>query len=166
MVSNQAYVFLCSVAGGMLMAFVYDLFRIKRRAFRAGRIVTFIDDILYWIIVAILIFAVIYISNEGEIRGYIVLGILIGAILYILLLSRIVVGSALFVLRVLRAVLIRIWMVVTWPIRLLFRILAKPAAFLARLVRKALRKAGKAGKHRIGRIKMWTRILRNFRRKI
>lgn len=148
------------------MAFIYDLFRIKRRAIKAGRVITFIDDILYWIIVALLIFLVIYISNEGEIRGYIVLGTLLGVVLYILLLSRIVVKSSLFVLRLLSVVLKKIWMIATWPIRLLFKVLARPARAIISLVGKALRKVRRAGRHRISRIRMWTRVFRNFRKKI
>jgi len=66
----------------MIIAFIYDAFRIKRRAVKTSALVTYIEDIIYWIIVSIIMFAVVYYSNEGEIRGYLFLGTILGAVLY------------------------------------------------------------------------------------
>ena len=81
-VSNQAYVFLSCVLGGMIIAFVYDIFRVRRKAIKSGNLIVYFEDFIYWIIVALVLFAVVYRSNEGEIRGYLILGVIIGIILY------------------------------------------------------------------------------------
>ena len=59
----------------MLIAFIFDLFRIKRKAVETGNLLTYIEDLLYWIIAALVMFAVVYLANEGELRGYIFLGV-------------------------------------------------------------------------------------------
>lgn len=35
---------------GILLAFIYDLFRISRKAFNTKDFITYLEDILFWII--------------------------------------------------------------------------------------------------------------------
>jgi len=91
--------FLNCVLGGMIVAFVYDIFRVRRKAIKSSNLIVYFEDFIYWIIVALILFAIIYRSNEGELRGYLMLGVAIGIILYALLLSRIVMAVFLFVIK-------------------------------------------------------------------
>jgi hypothetical protein len=56
--------------------------------------------------------------------------------------------------------------VVIWPIRLILRLLAVPAGWMLQISRKTFKKAGRAGKSRLSRIKLWRRILKNKKKKI
>ncbi|MDF2523533.1 MAG: hypothetical protein K0R31_1174, partial [Clostridiales bacterium] len=125
-VSSQAYVFLWSVIGGMAIAFIYDLFRIKRKTIRTINFLTHIEDLVYWILVALIMFAVVYYSNEGEIRGYIFIGTLIGVILYTLIFSRMVMTSFLFIIGIVKKVFNFIWKIISFPFNVLFKLLAIP----------------------------------------
>lgn len=165
-VSNQAYVFLCSVLGGILIAFVYDAFRIKRKVVKTGTVFIQLEDFAYWLIVAIIMFGIVYYSNEGEIRGYIFLGTILGVVLYILLLSRIIMGTALFLLRLIYKILKTVWMIVSYPIKLLIRIIAIPARFIAKMAGKGLKSIRRAGRNRLSRVAIWRRVFRNIRKKI
>lgn len=165
-VDNQAQIFLYTVLGGALIAFIYDIFRIKRKAIRTGKLMTYLEDFLYWIIVALVMFGVVYYSNDGEIRGYLFIGTLIGAVLYILLLSKIVVGSSMLVIRFLTRVVKTIGFVITYPIRLLLKLLSIPARIAGRAARKSARKVKSYGRVRIGRVVIWGRLIRNIRKKI
>ena len=80
------------------MALIYDLFRIKRKTIRTLNLITYIEDLIYWIIVSLIIFLMVYISNDGQLRGFIFLGIAVGALLYIMLLSRLVMKVSLSIL--------------------------------------------------------------------
>jgi spore cortex biosynthesis protein YabQ len=161
-VSNQAYIFLCSVLGGMLIAFLYDVFRIKRKAVKTSSFIVYIEDLIYWIIVALVMFGVVYYSNQGEVRGYIFIGTAIGVILYLLLLSKLVMRASLFVLRIVFKVLRTVWLILTYPIRVVFKVLKIPGT----LMLKGLKKVKRAGKSRLSGVRIWRRLFRNIRKKI
>lgn len=164
--SNQAYIFLCSIVSGMFIAFIYDLFRIKRKAVKTADILIHIEDFIYWIIVAVVMFTVVYYSNEGEIRAYIFIGTAIGAILYALLLSMLVVASFMTVIRIVSIILKAIWTVVTFPIRLLLKLLYYPGRFLGRLGKKTYSKTKRIGKRGMVRIRLYGRAVKNIIKKI
>lgn len=165
-VSSQANIFLYAVLGGMLVAFIYDLFRIKRRAVKTSTIITGIEDFCYWILVALVMFAMVYYSNEGELRGFIFIGSIIGVILYILLLSRLVISSSLFIIRIVVKICKTVWLVITYPFMLLFRILAVPGRFLAKLFKRAARATKRAGKDRARKALIYGKRLKNLGKKI
>jgi len=165
-VSDQARIFLCSVAGGMLIAFIYDVFRIKRRAIKTSSIVIYFEDFIYWIIVSLVMFAVVYYSNEGEIRGYIFLGTLLGVVLYILLFSRAIMKSSLFIIRIVCKVFSMIWLAMTYPFRIVFKILAVPAGFFLKASRNTLRRVKGLGKSKLARAAIWKKMIKNIRKKI
>ncbi|MCX7922223.1 MAG: spore cortex biosynthesis protein YabQ [Clostridia bacterium] len=165
-VSNQAYIFLCTVAGGMLIAFVYDLLRVKRRAIKTSTAVINIEDFLYWIAVALIMFSVVYYSNEGEIRGYVFVGTVLGVVLYSLMLSRFVIKSSLFIIGIVYKVIVTTWRIISYPIKIVIKILSIPARFAKKYVTKACRATKRAGKNRIAKARVWGKILKNIRKKI
>lgn len=87
MISNQVYVFLWSILVGGVLALVFDFFRLLRRKGNTKNYIVYLEDILYWIIVAIIIVASAFITNDGELRGYMFIGYIIGAIFYLILFS-------------------------------------------------------------------------------
>lgn len=165
-VNDQAYIFLCSVVGGALIAFIYDAFRIKRKAIKTNTIIIHLEDFLYWILVAIIMFAVVYYSNEGEIRGYIFIGTAIGIVLYLLLLSRFVVAAALFILTVLYKALKLIYSIISYPVVAFFRIISVPVRFLLKKTKAMWKKMRQLGKRRLTMVSIWHRIFKNARKKI
>ena len=91
MVQNQAYLFLVFSLTGVVIGVLFDFFRILRRTIKTGNIVTYIQDILFWVLTGILILYNIWYFNNGEIRIYMFLGIIIGVLIYMLTLSNIFV---------------------------------------------------------------------------
>jgi spore cortex biosynthesis protein YabQ len=164
--SSQMYIFLCSIIGGILIAFIYDAFRIKRKAVKTSTIIIYIEDLIFWIIVAFIMFAVIYFSNEGEVRGYIFIGSILGIILYTLIFSKIVMTAALFILRIIYKVLKAIWIVASYPFKIILRLLLFPARFVVGILGKCFRGIKRTGKNKLTKISMRGRFLRNIRKKI
>lgn len=165
-VSGQAQVFLYSVMGGILIAFIYDVFRIKRKAIKTSSIVIYLEDFIYWIIVAVVMFALVYYSNEGEIRGYIFIGTVLGVILYALMFSKIIMKSSLFIIGIICKVFKAVWMVITYPFRIIFKILGIPAGFFLKAFKKAFRGAKRIGRSNLSRVTVWKKMFRNIRKKI
>ena len=91
MVQNQAYLFLVFSLTGVEIGILFDFFRILRRTIKTGNIVTYIQDILFWIFTGILVLYNIWYFNNGEIRVYMFLGIIIGTLIYMSTLSNIFV---------------------------------------------------------------------------
>lgn len=143
-VANQAYVFLCSVIGGIAAAFIYDLFRIKRKAIRTINLITHLEDLIYWIIVSLMIFLMVYISNDGQLRGFIFLGIAIGVLLYILLLSRLVMKVSLAVISFVAGVISTVVRIILFPLILLCRLLIYPLQLLSGMLKIILGEIFKA----------------------
>lgn len=91
MVQNQAYLFLVFSLTGVEIGILFDFFRILRRSIKTGNIVTYIQDILFWVLTGILVLYNIWYFNNGEIRVYMFLGIIIGVLIYMSTLSNIFV---------------------------------------------------------------------------
>ena len=91
MVQDQAYLFLVFSLTGVAIGVLFDFFRILRKTIKTANIITYIEDILFWVLTGILILYNIWYFNNGEIRVYMFLGIILGVLIYISTLSNIVV---------------------------------------------------------------------------
>lgn len=91
MVQNQSYLFLVFTLTGVIIGILFDFFRILRKIIKTGNIITYIEDILFWILTGMLVLYNIWYFNNGEIRIYMFLGIIIGVIIYISTLSDILI---------------------------------------------------------------------------
>ena len=87
----QLYNFFIFIILGIIISFIFDIFRILRKKFKTSNFITYIEDILFWILTGILILYSIWFFNNGEIRIFIFLGIIVGILLYIFTLSNIIV---------------------------------------------------------------------------
>ncbi len=91
MAQNQAYLFLVFSLTGVAIGILFDFFRILRRSIKTSNIITYIEDVLFWILTGILVLYNIWYFNNGEIRIYMFLGIIIGVLVYMSTLSNIFV---------------------------------------------------------------------------
>lgn len=165
-VNDQVHVFLYSIAGGMAIAFLYDIFRIFRKAVRPGRVAIYFHDFLYWLIAAGVMLLTVYRSNDGELRGFLFIGAFLGIVLYLLLLSKIVMSSVLFIIKIVVRVIKTVIFIISYPIRLTVRVLAVPGRKLAGAASRTIRKAGARGKVRLTKLKFLRKGLKNIRKKI
>ncbi len=88
MIEEQVYVFFWSIVIGIILALIFDFFRLMRRKGNTRNWVVYIQDIIYWFIVAIIIIASAFVTNDGELRGYMFVGYILGAIFYLMLFSK------------------------------------------------------------------------------
>lgn len=91
MIQNQVYVFLWSILTGGVLALIFDFFRAMRKCGKDNLLIVCLQDVLYLIIAAFIIIMSSFITNDGELRGYMFFGYLLGVIFYLLLFSRIVI---------------------------------------------------------------------------
>lgn len=86
----QLYNFFIFIVLGLIVAFIFDIFRILRKKFKTNNIITYIEDVLFWLISGFLIISAIFKFNDGELRLYLFLGILIGIVMYMLLFEKLI----------------------------------------------------------------------------
>lgn len=152
---QEIFVFASALCTGMILGFIYDLFRMKRKALKTRALLVGIEDILFWIIAAFLVFTAAYISNRGEIRPYFFLAMLLGISIYLWLFSHWVIQILTFAVKA-----------VIWPFAMLIRVLRPPLKWILSLIGKGAQKAGtKLQKCRF-RAGLRFRSIRNIMRKI
>ena len=100
MIINQAYLFLIFTINGFIIGFIFDFFRILRKSFKTPNIVTYIEDICFWILTGYLLLYSIFVFNNGEIRIFMFLGICIGIILYMLILSKYLIQINVYIIKI------------------------------------------------------------------
>ena len=115
---NQLYIFLNFVLTGIVIGILYDIFRILRKSFKTIDIITYIQDFIFWIFTGIVLLYSIFTFNNGELRSYVFIGIIIGIILYMLLLSKYFVKISVYVIRIIKKLLY-------WPLSKLYHIIKK-----------------------------------------
>lgn len=136
---NQVYIFFYAILGGAILALLYDVLRIKRRAIKTNVIIVNLEDIFYWIVAAMFLFMTVYKSNSGEMRGYIFLGNVIGVILYETLLSKIIINSSVMIINLIKRILLFIYKILSFPFKLIYKILKVPIHFILRCFFKLLK---------------------------
>lgn len=73
-------IFLHSVLMGMVLLATYFCFEALRHLFPHKSWMIDIEDISYWCVVSVYIFVQLYHTNNGKIRWFSILGVVIGAI--------------------------------------------------------------------------------------
>lgn len=132
-VQNQLYSFLVMLYGGIIIAILYDIYKIIRFILRPKKIATDIGDVIFWVLGTIVFIFFLYISNYVEIRFYAFLGFIIGIFLYNIILSPFVVKLLLFVYKIIKNILLKIYKVVSYPFIAIYRVLVTPFKYFVRI---------------------------------
>lgn len=85
---NQFTFLIFNFAAGILVAGLFDMYRVVRRFGNNNKILTFIQDILFLILSAIIIFTFLLLTNEAYLNGYVYAFMLLGIIFYVKLIGK------------------------------------------------------------------------------
>ena len=105
MVNNQGYLFIIFTLDGALIGMLFDFFRVLRKSFKTKDFMTYIEDICFWIIAGIIILYSMCVFCDGELRFFMILGLIIGVSIYILTLSKYIMKISVVILNVLKKIL-------------------------------------------------------------
>ncbi len=129
-IASQVYVFLGCIFGGLIVGLLFDVFRLSRRFFNTRDIITYIQDIIFWILVGIIVLLTIFYSNNGQIRGYVFLGIVLGTVFYFLLFSKLIITTLTYIIETLIRMTSYIIKIISVPVRIAAKIFKVPLEFL------------------------------------
>ena len=113
---------------------MFDFFRVLRKRFKTTDIVTYMQDILFWILTGISMLYCIYTFNSGEIRLYEFIGILIGTTIYFLTISKYFIKINSMVLNILTKIF---YVLLIVPLKTINKTIKKPiVTFFDKIIHK------------------------------
>lgn len=140
MITNQATLFLIFVVNGILIGLLFDIFRILRRSFKTSDIITYMQDILFWILTGIIVLYSIFVFNNGEIRFFMFLAIALGTTFYMLTLSSYIIKVNVAIITFLKKLICQILKITIIPFKVIYKairkLLFKPISFIIINIRK------------------------------
>ena len=126
---QEGYILLNTILGGGLIGFIYDLYKIFRRIFHPKKIATLIQDLLFWIIISIVAFYILIMTNQGTLRFYNFLGFLIGAIIYNYFCSKKVTKIILYIIKKIKTFFKDLYQLTIYPFRVGLCIIEVPYSY-------------------------------------
>lgn len=123
---TQLYSLFVFIVSGIIIGVFFDIFRILRKSFKTPDFITYIEDIFFWIITGIFILFILFTFENGQIRSYNIIGLIIGFILYIFTISKFLIKYSVKVIIFLKNIINKIFKVVIYPMRMFF----KPISFV------------------------------------
>ncbi|MBE3571422.1 MAG: spore cortex biosynthesis protein YabQ [Moorella humiferrea] len=84
---EQWQIFMALGGGGLLLAFLFDCYRVGRYFWRPRGMTSHLGDAVFWLILTVFTFALLMFINWGEMRAYVFLGLGMGVTSYSLFLS-------------------------------------------------------------------------------
>lgn len=118
MAGNQTYLFIVFTIVGIIIGILFDIFRILRKSFKTKDIVTYIEDILFWILTGIIILFSMYKFSNGELRFFMIIGIIMGTLMYMITFSRYVIKISVFIIKIIKTIIV-------YPVKVVEKILKK-----------------------------------------
>ncbi len=103
------------ITTGISIGLLFDIFRILRKSFHTADWITYIQDVLFWMLAGSMMLFSIFTFNHGEIRSYVFIGILIGVVIYMLAISKLIVKSSVIIILFVKKIL-------SYPIHLIEKI--------------------------------------------
>lgn len=126
MVISQANLFLIFTLDGILIGLLFDIFRILRKSFKTADIVTYIEDTIFWLLTGVIILYSIFVFNNGEIRLFMFIGILLGIAFYLLLFSKYVIKVSVTMINIVKRVIMWVYNILIVPIKFTYKIIKRP----------------------------------------
>ena len=148
-ISGQALDFLLSCLLGVGLGALYDVFRILRLAFWHGKIIISIQDIIFFILAAVSSFLFMLFRCEGQLRFYVLLGELLGFIVYYFTVGFLVIRMSKCIIYLIKNILFLFYKIfIRTFFKLFFFILRKIKMFFMYIVSK-LKKLSRISKFRL-----------------
>lgn len=125
MVENQAYLFLIFTINGILIGLLFDVFRILRRSFKTSDIITYAQDILFWILTGFILLYSIFTFSNGEIRLFMFLGVFLGCLIYMLVFSKYFIKINVKIILVIKKIVTQIISIFIFPLKIIINFIKK-----------------------------------------
>ncbi len=148
-VSQQTITFLQSLLLGASLGILYDVFRILRLMIPSGKVISFLEDILYFTLCGVITFAFLLAVNNGIIRAYLLAGEVLGAVAYYLTVGKLVYKIADKIISLIRKALHMLYRIFLSPFVRLFWAISRTIRKLTLKITKKFSKNTIKSKYRL-----------------
>lgn len=137
--NSQIYIFIIFIFNGFLIGLLFDIFRILRKTIKTKDFITYIEDIIFWILSGIIVLYSVFKFNNGEIRLFIFTGIITGCLLYLLIFSKIFIKVSIYIISMIKKVInYTIIIPFSFIFKIVKKILIKPFTFIVFNLKKIM----------------------------
>lgn len=134
MIFTQLQLFFIFLINGLLIGLLFDFFRILRKAIKTADFITYIEDALFWVLTGLIILYSIFTYNNGEIRLFMFLAIILGISVYITFISKIILSISLGIINVVKKIFSIVFHIIKIPfhffIKLIREVFLNPISFI------------------------------------
>ncbi|MBP3255556.1 MAG: spore cortex biosynthesis protein YabQ [Clostridia bacterium] len=139
-VIEQLYSLIIYLISGIGIGLLFDIFRVLRKTFKTSNFVTYIEDLLFWIITGIFLIFIVFVFSNGQLRLYNFIGMLIGIIIYILIFSKIFIKINVNIIKFIKKIIYKMVIVPLIYIWKFLLKLLKPITFFVINLKKHTKK--------------------------
>lgn len=125
-VCSQSELFFTSIQIGIIIGIIFDSIRIFRKMIHHPNFAVQIEDMLFWVFSGFMGFYMLYNCNYADIRPYIMLGMIMGASLYFLTFSILVMKVMTCIIELIKEITYRIYVRTMKPVRIIIRYIMIP----------------------------------------
>lgn len=124
-IRDEFYIFLIAINYGLILGGIYDFYRVFRYFSKPKKLLTTIGDLLFWLIITLIIFVFLVNRTDGIIRGFVLLGFIIGYVFYIKAISKYSFLFLKWIFKLILDLISEIIRIITYPFRKVFNLFGK-----------------------------------------
>ena len=165
MIVNQIQLFFIFIINGLLIGLLFDFFRILRKAIKTADFITYIEDALFWILTGLIILYSIFTYNNGEIRLFMFLAIILGILIYLIFISKIILSISLNIINIVKKIFSIVFHIIKIPFQFFMKLLRKlflnPISFIIINIRNYFTKSFKNFSNVLKKVKISNKFVKN-----
>lgn len=108
-----------ALLAGLLTGVMFDLYRIIRGA-KVPKIITFIEDILFWVLAAVIVFTFLLYTNYAFLGPYVYIFMIISLLFYLRFISNLIYKVEIKVIETVSRIVRVIFKTIAYPIKLIY----------------------------------------------
>ncbi len=165
MIYTQVQLFFIFLINGLLIGLLFDFFRISRKAMKTADFITYIEDALFWVLTGFIILYSIFTYNNGEIRLFMFLAIILGLLIYLTFISKIILSISLGIINVIKKILGTVFNIIKIPLHFFMKMIKKlflnPISFIIINIRNYFTKSFKNFSNILKKVKISNKFVKN-----
>lgn len=118
---SQEMIFLAALIGGFFLGLLWDFYRLLRYYIPINKLGTALGDILYWIVSLFFGLNIIVRVSWGNIRLFILLAFLMGAMMYFYVFSKIILKLCISIIDFVIQTIKRVYNIIIFPIKFIIK---------------------------------------------
>lgn len=165
MIYTQLQLFFIFLLNGLLIGLLFDFFRILRRAIKTIDFITYVEDALFWILTGFIILYSIFTYNNGEIRLFMFLAIILGIFIYFMFISKMILNISLSIINIVKKIFSILFSIIKIPFQFLMKWIKKlflnPISFIIINIRNYFTKYFKNLSNILKKVKISDKFVKN-----